>query len=74
MLGVIPGSVRVEKMIHKDFAPARVQGEWFERKAVIEKVNHLIATLGFRVVRAANSRIIPEGNRVGEFMLIVPEA
>jgi hypothetical protein len=66
--------VLTEKLIHKRLSHARVAGEWFDRKAIIETVDHLIDTLGFRAIRAANSRTIPEGNRVGEFMLVVPEA
>lgn len=72
ILGVIPGSRLTEKEIHRYYAAARVTGEWFKRKAVMAGVNHLIDTLGFRVVRAANSRTIPEGNRVGQFFLFVP--
>lgn len=72
LVGVIAGSQMVERLIHKDLALARLRGEWFDRKKALPIVNHLIDTMGFRVIRAANSRTIPEGNRVGEFLLFVP--
>jgi hypothetical protein len=74
IIGVIPGTLLTESLIHKRFSHARVTGEWFDRKTVIGAVSHLVETLGFKTVRAANSRTIPEGNRVGEIMLVVPEA
>lgn len=72
ILGVMPGTQRTEKEIHRHYADARLTGEWFDRRAVLKGVNHLIDTMGFRVVCAPNSRTIPEGNRVGEFLLFVP--
>lgn len=74
MLGAIPGTLKDEQALHRRFADARLNGEWFDRSKVGGQVMSLILSEGFIAAKPPKSRIITGEFRENEYCLVISDS
>jgi hypothetical protein len=63
LLLTVPGSVKLEKMIHRMLWPLRVRGEWFRAEGATLEVLAALASTRWAAIHTVQERYI--GSRIG---------